>query len=74
VIKHRIYIDWYGNFLNYTDDYPKVYLDWYKHSDRHKYKGFTFTASILGYVICLNFVNNGIVYRKSLARWDRRKL
>ncbi len=66
-MKKWFYPDCYQN--QYYD--VKVSIDWYKHHRRHKYKAFTFTASVYKFTVGFTVVyKNPNEYPRSMKGWD----
>lgn len=70
-MRARLYIEWYGRCA-YDEFIKKMFIDWFKHTNRHKYKGFTVTLSFLGWTGNVTLVNDGKLYRDAMKRRTRR--
>jgi hypothetical protein len=61
-------------FTNYgqsgDSETPKIFLDWYRHSKNHPYRGFSVRAAFLGYTVDITFVNDDLAYRKKMFRYE----
>ena len=58
---------WYGNDEDGTD-HIKFGIGWFKHSDRHPYKGLTVNFIFFEHLIMFNYVNNFKLYQEVMNR------
>lgn len=62
----KIWLDKSYNFRE--DSNVRVGVDWYKHSERHPWKGFTFELRLFKYWFVLNYVSNFYIYDRIVNR------
>ena len=70
MIKPRVYLEYFGP-ADSESDRLKLYLDWYRHSKSHKYRGFTMNVSVLGYMIGITLVNDAKLYQEVFGRYEK---
>lgn len=59
----KIWFDFCGSW---QEDEVTVGVHWYKHSARHKWKGFSFQLIFFKWILQFNWVNNYVEYRKRM--------